>query len=97
MNKAKSKQRALDLMVLGLAVSTVSILVPGIFREDITISPLVLVGIVFFANLSPVFVPDKTPDAVDRVFSLRFFARLALSGLFTLFLVALPALARMLV
>jgi len=82
---------AFDFLVLGLTLSTTYILLPIFFRRDVTVSPLVLFGIIFFANISNSFIPDK---ATDRIFSLRFFARLVICGIFSSFLVLISTIVR---
>lgn len=91
MSERRTNLIALDFLVLGLTLSAISIIIPTFFEGYITISPLVLFGIIFFANISNYLIPDTHSD---RIFSLRFFTRLAIGGIFAYILILIPVVAR---
>lgn len=92
MTERQAKFLAFDFLVSALVLSVISVLFPVFFQETITVSPLVLFGIIFFSAISNSFVND---DPSNRVFTLRFFMRLAICGTFSLFLILIPTIVRL--
>jgi hypothetical protein len=65
MNDRDKKRQASDWTVLGLTVALASILVPAVFPKQITVSPLVLFGIVYLSNVTLFLIPEDRTWSQD--------------------------------
>ncbi|MFC4930890.1 hypothetical protein [Massilia sp. GCM10023247] len=75
----ENKRQALDWIILGLTISASTVLIPIVFPNKISLSPLLLFGIIFSTNVSTYFLPEDIPKRKIGIFTKAFFARLLIS------------------
>ena len=63
---------------MGLTIALASVLIPAVFPKEVTLSPLVLFGIVFLTNTVAYLIPEKDARSAT-MFDRVFFVRLAVS------------------
>jgi hypothetical protein len=95
MDDLKKKRQALDWILLSMTVVMALILIPRIFPPEISVSPLLLFGIIFLTNVSTLLIPDGIPKDQTGIFSKIFFLRLGTSTVFAVLLTFIFKLARL--
>ena len=90
----EKKRQALDFLILGGALGIIAILSLTFLPEKISVSPLVIFGIIFLSNMTTLLVPEDAPRRNAGIFPRFFFARLALSAVFAVLLIFISSFAR---
>ncbi|WP_208276703.1 hypothetical protein [Massilia oculi] len=70
-----------------------SLIIPQNFRAEITLSPLLLFGIIFVSNLSPLIIRNDTVDERSASWVIIFAKRFLVSVLFSSFLILISSFA----
>lgn len=79
MSNHENRRQALDWIILGLTISASTVLIPLVFPNKISLSPLLLFGIIFLTNVSTYFVPEDIPKRKVGIFRKTFLTRLIIS------------------
>jgi hypothetical protein len=94
MNSSSGRSAAAWQLALGGALLSIAyILIPLVFGQRIEVSPFLLFAIVFVCNIAQVLVPEPKLRTSQTAFRL-FCARLAVSALLSVLLIAIYRIAR---
>ncbi|KQQ96673.1 hypothetical protein [Massilia sp. Leaf139] len=93
MDNQRNKRLAWDLAVSGFTIALASVLIPALFPETISVSPLVVFGIVFTTNTVLGMIPDKESNTGSAMFGHVFFTRLAAALLLAVLLILIETFA----